>query len=102
MYAGQKQSAPLARPDGITETRQSEVGEEFARLTRAVDHLSMTANQLTDRLHAVRSQTGNESGKAESQPEPVLCPMADSIRAQRKSIEACQSVLQAALSELEL
>lgn len=95
-YAGQSTS-----PAG--ETRQSEITEEMNHLSRVVDHLGMTINQITDRLKPVRRQAGNTNAKEQSSPpEPVLCMVADSIRAQRKLVEMYRVSLQAALNELEV
>jgi hypothetical protein len=102
MYAGQSAQQTRDAVAQITEGRQSEVTEEMQRLSRAVDLLGMTTNQLAERLHPVRSATGTGLNKNEPSAEPVLCPLADSVRAQRKAVEAFQADLQRVLNELEL
>lgn len=111
MYAGQAQSQVAGAIIGgghtkatADQVRQSEVSEEISHLSRAVDLIGMTVNQISDRLVPVRRQTGNATtGKNDPQPpESVLCGVADAIRAQRRQLEMFQAVLQSAQNELEI
>jgi hypothetical protein len=95
------QGAMLSQGDAPS--RQSQINEELEILSRAIDHLGMTANSLADRLHPVRRQTcTGDPNKTESPPDPPLCLLADSIRCLRKQLEGYTTTLVAILNELEV
>lgn len=86
-----------------TQARQPEVISEFERMQKAVEVLHMTAETLCARLGPIRNQCGGlKQEQATSAPSPVLCSVADRIRADRQRLEAIQSELQRALNELEI
>jgi archaellum component FlaC len=90
--------ASLAVPIAV---REKEVSGEVMRLEAAIKDADTAVSGLYDSLNSVM-RSGNEGSASEKTPEPVLCPLAEQVRALRKRLETVVVGLQTIQSRLEV
>lgn len=86
-----------------TEARQSEVAAAMDRLSMACSNLADEANNFIDRVGAVLTPNGVNSGGSASTKEPETgCPLAEIISIHARQLEATYDKLYAARQRVEL